>query len=142
MAERLLVMLWVLLLVGCSERVRPPASQNPTHLKVATDLFWSLQERGYVVSKEKPLDPRHGCLPSEYLARKDQSTFRISVFDCQDPAKTQRIVDHPKSQHVDGLLRRKSEGGIIQRGPLEIVLRLETGRKEDTEALVRLIESM
>ena len=140
MTERILLLCLMACLTGCTERAGSPAV--PTRLKVATDLFWALQDRGYAVSKEKPLDPRHGCLPSEYLAKKDQTIVRISVFDCQDPAKAQRIVEHPKSQHIDGLLRRKSEGGIIQRGPLEIVLRMESGRKEDTVLLVKLIESM
>ncbi len=129
----------VLLFPGCDDRPKPELASDKSQLKAATDLFWALDEKGYIVSKEKPISSRHGCKPSEYLAKKGDAIFRISVFHCGDSDQAKELVEHPKTRHVDSLLRNHSEGGVIQRGPLEIIVRLTHGEKKAAQELMDVL---
>jgi hypothetical protein len=135
----LLLAAWMVLLLSCSQRDQPAVPAEKSKLKLATDVFWALDDLGYVVAKEKPLPSRHGCKPSEYLAKKGEAIFRISVFHCGDAQQAKALVEHPKTQHVDSLLRNHGEGGILQRGPLEIIVRMTHGEKQAAKELLRTL---
>jgi hypothetical protein len=124
---------------GCEDRPKPKVPAEQSKLKAATDVFWALDKMGYIISKEKPQKSRHGCKPSEYLAKKGEALFRISVFHCGDAAQAKTLVEHPKTRRVDDLLRNHGEGGILQRGPLEIIVRLTKG---DKKAAAKLLEEL
>lgn len=133
-------LVWLVLGACCS---RPePADGGTTGLKAATDVFWALNERGYVITKEKPSPSVHGCRPAEFLAAFGETTFRISVFECQNEEKAGSIVDHPHTRHVDSLLRNRGEGGILRRGTLEIIVRFLSGDKTQVPRLLELLETL
>ena len=75
-----LVLPVILLLAACEKKDEPKVPAEQSQLKAATDVFWALYNRDYIISKEKPKASRHGCKPSEYLAKKDDTVYRISVF--------------------------------------------------------------
>ena len=133
-------LLGLFLICGCSRGGSPSASG--TSLKAATDVFWELNDRGYVISKEKPNPSVHGCTPFEFLAAQGQTRFRISVFECEDEKKARSIVENPHTQHVDDLMRNKQEGGVLRRGRLEIIVRWLEGEREKTAELIKLLESL
>ena len=58
----------------------------------------------------------------------------------QDLAKT--LVEHPKTRRVDELLRNHGEGGILQRGPLEVIVRMTHGEKPAASKLLEEIGAM
>jgi hypothetical protein len=124
---------------GCEDRPKPKVPAEKSKLKAATDVFWALDKMGYIVSKEKPEKSRHGCKPSEYLAKRGEALFRISVFHCGDADQAKALVEHPKTRRVDELLRNHGEGGILQRGPLEVIVRLNQGEKK---AAAKLLEEL
>jgi hypothetical protein len=130
------------LLCACDKRDEPKVPPEQSQLRQATDVFWALYNREYVISKEKPKASRHGCKPSEYLAKKDDTVFRISVFHCGDADQARELVEHPKTRHVDSLLRNQGEGGILQRGPLQIIVRMNSGKKEAVKELLELLGSL
>ena len=134
-----LVLPVILLLAACEKKDEPKVPAEQSQLKAATDVFWALYNRGYIISKEKPKASRHGCKPSEYLAKKDDTVFRISVFHCGDADQARELVEHPKTRHVDSLLRNHKEGGILQRGPLQIIVRMNAGKKEAVKELLDLL---
>jgi hypothetical protein len=68
--------------------------------------------------------------------------FRISVFHCGDADQARELVEHPKTRHVDSLLRNQGEGGILQRGPLQIIVRMNSGKKEAVKELLDLLGSL
>jgi hypothetical protein len=129
----------ILLLAACEKRDQPKVPPEQSQLKAATDVFWALNNRGYIISKEKPPNSSHGCKPSEYLAKKNETLFRISVFYCGDADQAKALVEHPKTRHVDSLLRNHEEGGILQRGPLKIIVRMTEGNKKDVQELLALL---
>jgi hypothetical protein len=131
-----------LLCSACQGGCKPEAPASKSNLKSATDVFWALDKEGYVVAKEKPQPSRHGCKPSEYLAKKDDALFRISVFHCGDTDQARAVVEHPKTRHVDSLLRNHGEGGVLQRGPLEIIVRMTQGKPKAAEALLKFLEGL
>jgi len=131
-----------LVMTACEEKRQPEVAPDTSRLKKATDVFWALDEAGYIIAKEKPLPSRHGCKPSEYLAKKGEAKFRISVFHCGDSDQARELVEHPKTRHVDSLLRNHSEGGVLQRGPLEIIVRMTHGEAEDAKELIDLLGSL
>ena len=130
------------LLCSCEKRDEPKVPAEQSKLKQATDVFWALYNREYIISKEKPKASRHGCKPSEYLAKKNDTVFRISVFHCGDTDQARELVEHPKTRHVDSLLRNQGEGGILQRGPLQIIVRMNSGKKEAVKELLELLGSL
>ena len=130
------------LLCACEKRDEPKVPAEKSRLKEATDVFWALYNREYIISKEKPKASRHGCKPSEYLAKKGDTVFRISVFHCGDFDQARELVEHPKTRHVDSLLRNQGEGGILQRGPLQIIVRMNSGKKEAVKELLDLLGSL
>jgi hypothetical protein len=132
--------LGLLLIGGCSRGGSPSASE--TSLKAASDVFWALNDRGYVIAKEKPSPSVHGCTPFEFLAAQGQTRFRISVFECEDENKARSIVDNQHTRYVDHLLRNKQEGGVLRRGRLEIIVRWLEGEREKTAEVIKLIESL
>jgi len=134
--------LLVLCLAGCEKKPVPAVSARQSKLKSASDVFWALDERGYAIVKEKPHPSRHGCKPSEYLAKKGEAIFRISVFHCGDFQQAKELVDHPKTRHVDELLRNPGEGGILQRGPLKIIVRMTQGKEQAVEELLHVLGSL
>ncbi len=121
---------------ACSQPQKPKLPADKSSLKAATDVFWALDKHGYAIAKDKPLVSKHGCKPSEYLAKKGEALFRISVFHCGDADQARALVEHPKTRHVDSLLRNHHEGGIMRRGPLEIIVRMTEGKKEDVAAIL------
>jgi hypothetical protein len=129
-------------LPACQKTIPPRVAPENSQLKKATDVFWALYNLGYAISKESPNPSPHGCIPFEYLAQKEKSTFRISVFECPNVDQARALVEHPKTRDVDGLLRNRGEGGILQRGPLEIVVRMNEGRREATEELLDKLGGM
>ena len=142
------ILLWLAALsavpfgTACEKKDEPKVPPEQSQLKVATDVFWALYNRDYIISKEKPKTSRHGCKPSEYLAKKDDTVFRISVFHCGDADQARELVQHPKTRHVDALLRNHKEGGILQRGPLQIIVRMTEGKKEAVQELLDLLGSL
>jgi hypothetical protein len=108
-------------------------------LKQATDVFWALDRLGYIASKEKPNPSSRGCTPYEYLAKRGEALFKISVFECGDAAQAKALVEHPDNQKVDSLLRNHHEGGMLQRGPLHIIIRKSSG---DAKAADTLLEEL
>jgi hypothetical protein len=94
---------------------------------------------GYAIAKEKPHASRHGCKPSEYLAKKGDAIFRISVFHCGDADQARALVENSKTRHVDSLLRNHGEGGILQRGPLQIIVRMTHGTRAAAEELLNAL---
>ena len=132
----------ILFFPGCDDRPKPKLAADKSQLKAATDVFWALDEKGYIIAKEKPVASRHGCKPSEYLAKKDDAIFRISVFHCGDSDQAKELVEHPKTRYVDSLLRNHGEGGVIQRGPLEIIVRLTHGEEKAVKELLDLLGSL
>ncbi|HUU02482.1 MAG TPA: hypothetical protein VM425_13655 [Myxococcota bacterium] len=127
---------------ACSQPHKPKLPADKSGLKTATDVFWALDKHGYAIAKEKPLASKHGCKPSEYLAKKGEALFRISVFHCGDAEQARALVENPKTRHVDALLRNPGEGGILRRGPLEIIVRMTKGKKEDVAALLDFLGSL
>jgi len=142
MRSALLVLPVVILLAACEKKDEPKVPPEQSQLKAATDVFWALNNRDYIITKEKPKASRHGCKPSEYLAKKDDTVFRISVFHCGDADQARELVEHPKTRHVDSLLRNHKEGGILQRGPLQIIVRMNEGKKEAVQELLDLLGSL
>ena len=134
--------LMLFLCCGCQDGTDPDATGKKSSLKAATDVFWALDKEGYVVAKEKPQPSRHGCKPAEYLAKKGDALFRISVFHCGDADQAKAVVEHPKTRHVDSLLRNHGEGGVLQRGPLEIIVRMTQGEPPAAEELLKFLESL
>ena len=132
----------LMLSCACEKRDEPKVPPEQSKLREATDVFWALYNRQYMISKEKPQASRHGCKPSEYLAKKDDTVFRISVFHCGDADQARELVEHPKTRHVDSLLRNQGEGGILQRGPLQIIVRMNSGKKEAVKELLDLLGSL
>jgi len=129
-------------LLGCEDRPKPKVPADQSQLKAATDLFWAMDKLGYIISKEKPQKSRHGCKATEYLAKKGEALFRISVFHCGDSTQAKTLVEHPKTRRVDELLRNHGEGGILQRGPLEVIVRMTHGEKPAASKLLEEIGAM
>ncbi len=129
----------LLLLAACEKKNEPKVPPEQSQLREATDVFWALYNRGYIISKEKPQASRHGCKPSEYLAKKNRTVFRISVFHCGDADQARALVEDPRTRHVDSLLRNQKEGGILQRGPLQIIVRMTEGDNQDVDELLGLL---
>ncbi len=127
---------------ACSQSNKPKLPADKSSLKAATDVFWALDKHGYAIAKDKPMASRHGCKPSEYLAKKGEALFRISVFHCGDADQARALVENPKTRHVDSLLRNHGEGGILRRGPLEVVVRMTEGKKEDAAAILDFLGSL
>jgi hypothetical protein len=127
---------------ACEKREEPKVPPEQSKLTKATDVFWALYNREYIISKEKPKASRHGCKSSEFLAKKDDTVLRISVFHCGDADQARELVEHPKTRHVDSLLRNHKEGGILQRGPLQIIVRMDSGKKEAVKELLDLLGSL
>ena len=132
----------LMLSCACEKRDEPKVPPEQSQLRKATDVFWALYNRDYIISKEKPKASRHGCKPSEFLAKKEDTVFRISVFHCGDADQARELVEHPKTRHVDSLLRNQGEGGILQRGPLQIIVRMNSGKKEAVKELLDLLGSL
>jgi hypothetical protein len=126
----------IVLLAACEKTDRPKVPPEQSRLKEATDVFWALYNRDYMITKEKPKASRHGCKPSEYLAKKNQTVFRISVLHCGDSDQARALVEDSRTRHVDSLLRNQGEGGILQRGPLQIIVRMNEGDKKDVKELL------
>lgn len=127
------------LLAACEKKDQPKVPPEKSQLREATDVFWALYNRDYIISKEKPQASRHGCKPSEYLAKKNQTVFRISVFHCGDSDQARALVEDSRTRHVDSLLRNQKEGGILQRGPLQIIVRMNAGSEKDVKELLDLL---
>ena len=131
---------FLLALTSCEERrPEPRVPADKSRLEAATDVFWALQNMGYIAAKQKPVTSKHGCKPFEYLAQKDEARFRISVFECPTEDKAAQIVEHPHTRHVDSLLRNRHEGGVLRRRALQIIIRKEQG---DAAAADELIEAL
>jgi hypothetical protein len=139
MRSALVITAAVFLLTACEKKYQPKVPPEQSQLKEATDVFWALYNRDYIISKEKPQASRHGCKPSEYLAKKNQTVFRISVFHCGDADQARALVEDPRTRHVDSLLRNQKEGGILQRGPLQIIVRMTAGDNQDVVELLDLL---
>jgi hypothetical protein len=131
----LLLALWALS-SGCSQAPVTKVAPLDSKLRLATDVFWAMDKLGYMISKEKPNPSTHGCKPFEYLAQKGQAQFRVSVFECGDPDQARALIEHPYNQKVDSLLRNHGEGGMLQRGPLQIIIRRTQGERMDAETLM------
>lgn len=136
-----LTILAMLVASGSCSRTPEGRPVEDSRLKAATDVFWALNERGYVITKEKPGASSHGCKPYEYLLQKDSARFRLSVFECGDVEQARELTAHPYNKRVDELLRNRQEGGIIQRGPLQLILRFLEGDKKAVPVLVQILES-
>jgi hypothetical protein len=136
----LLVSSWVAL-AGCRSNGGEKASA-PSQVKAATDVFWALNQRGYLITKEKPGPSKHGCTPYEYLLQKGTARFRLSVFECGDEEQARELTAHPYNRRVDELLRNRQEGGIIQRGPLQLILRFLEGEKGAVPELIEFLEKL
>ncbi|RLB56615.1 MAG: hypothetical protein DRI34_08875 [Deltaproteobacteria bacterium] len=117
-------------------------ARPPSHLRAATEVFWALNDAGWVISKEKPHPSRHGCQAAEYLAAREKARFRISVYHCGDAEQAARLASDDHYRHVDELLRNHHEGGILQRGPLLIIVRRETGQADDSRNLLQFLAKL
>lgn len=126
---------------SCDQKKAPLTPATESKLKQATDVFWMLDQLGYMVSKETPNPASHSCVPFEYLAKKDRALFRISVFECPDADQARALTQNPGNQKVDSLLRNHKEGGVLQRGPLQIIIRRAEGDETATTALIQALES-
>lgn len=127
---------------GSCSRTPDERPVEDSRLKAATDVFWALNESGYVITKEKPGASSHGCKPYEYLLQKGSARFRLSVFECGDVEQARELTAHPYNKRVDELLRNRKEGGIIQRGPLQLILRFLEGDRNAVPELVNLLEKL
>ncbi|MBW2703984.1 MAG: hypothetical protein JRF33_24450 [Deltaproteobacteria bacterium] len=129
-----------LLLASCqAERPQPKVPDDASQIHKATDLFWALQELGFIAAKQKPPKSNSGCKPTEYLVAKDSNKFRISVFECATSKKAKEVVEHTHTRKIDDLLRNRHEGGVLRRNKLEIILRRLEG---DAEATDKLLEDL
>jgi len=133
---------FILPTVACKDGHMSQVPAEKSKLKKATDVFWALDEMGYVVTKARPEPSRHGCIPNEYLAQKEIAEFRISVYHCGDYQRTKSIVENPKTRLVDSFLRNHHDGGILQRGPLEIIIRKTRGEKQAVQDLLDALEAL
>jgi len=147
------IALWVVLVLALAapacedDRPVPKVAADASRLKAATDVFWALQNLGFMVVKDKPNPTKHGCKPFEYLAQKGpaekiQARFRISVFECPSAEKATEIVENEHTRHVDALLRDAHEGGVLRRQALEIIVRREQGQPADTDGLLQALGNM
>ncbi len=133
---------------GCDHKsTSASVAADSSKLKAATDVFWALQNLGFMVVKEKPVETKHGCKPFEYLAQKGpakaiESRFRISVFQCPTAERAEKIVKNAYTRDVDSLLRNHHDGGVIRRQALEIIIRKEKGSDKAADQLVTAIEGM
>ncbi len=131
----------IVLVAGCRKVEKAKVSPEQSKLQSANQVFWALDELGYMVTKQSANPTHHDCKPGEYLAKKNDAVFRITVLDCADPAKAKALVEDPKTKHVDALLRNHGEGGIFQRGPLQIIVRRTHGDREASEKLLRELQA-
>jgi len=142
--KTLVVFLWAVgfSILGCDDRPPPNVAAAHSQLRVATDVYWALGKNGYIATKEKPHPSRHGCKSTEYLAQKNEARFRISVFHCGEAEQAAALVEHPKTRRIDSLLRNHGEGGVIQRGPLKIIVRMTQGQKTDAQGLMHFLGNL
>lgn len=143
MRQRLLILSCLsltFLAVGCNRDRH--SSSHPSRLRAATDVFWALNDAGWAVSKEKPHPSHHGCQADEYLAARAQARFRISVYHCGDARQAATLYSNDYYQHVDQLLRNHHEGAILQRGPLLIIVRQESGERQDSQRLLEFLAGL
>ncbi len=144
----ILFCLTISLIQACDKKASEPSVRpDNSKLQVATDVFWALQNLGFMVVKENPVSTKHGCKPFEYLAQKGpsdamESRFRISVFECQSTQQAQKIVQNDYTRKVDSLLRNHHEGGVIRRQAMEIIIRKEKGTDKASDELIKAIEGM
>ena len=133
---------------GCKQNNSAPSlSPDDSKLSKATDVFWALQNMGFMVVKEKPVPTKHGCKPFEYLVQKGPtkaivSRFRVSVFQCPSKEKAEKIVENEHTRMVDSLLRNHHEGGVLRRQATEIIIRKEKGSDESSDDLLKAIGGM
>lgn len=133
---------------ACSRSSSAPAvDPDESKLAAATDIFWTLQNLGFMVVKEKPVSTKHGCKPAEFIAQKGpakaiESRFRISVFECPTAQRAEEIVRNAYTRKVDSLLRNHHDGGVVRRNSMEIIIRREKGSDKAADALLLSIEGM
>ncbi|RME20350.1 MAG: hypothetical protein D6806_16535 [Deltaproteobacteria bacterium] len=136
-----LLLVVAVVLSACSRQNGVPDA-GPTNITASTDVFWALQEAGYVVAKEKPIKSRQGCKSREYRAGKDGAVFRISVFDCREAERAAGIAANDHYRHVDSLLRNHREGGVLVRGAFVLIVRKEKGTGDQVADLMSFLSAL
>jgi len=127
------------LFAACRQEMQPKVSAEASSLKKPGELLWALEEADYAVAKAAPIPSRHGCQSSEYVAAKDGAHFKISVFHCGSFEQTRALVENDSTRHIDEVLRRAHDGFVLQRGPLQIMVRKTDGPENAVRILYDLI---
>jgi len=137
------ILLLAVLGLACPAGTPPPkVADDQSKLKKATDLFWALQDLGFIGSKEKPVSATHGCAPTEYLVQKGEATFRLSIFECPTVERAVAITENEKTRHIGALLQNHHEGGVLRRNSLQIIVRMTKGQAADADAFIEALGGM